>query len=96
MPQVLRLDDGDARIKYAELGAWETVVNSTSEWNRDGTYHRAKATKAQLFFLFRGTRYSCSCFLYGAIDPRQALGFLSMASPEEAEHQPSYNSTGRI
>ena len=54
MPQVLRLDDGDARIQYAPSEAWETVVNSGTEWNRDGTYHRAKALGAQLFFLFRG------------------------------------------
>ena len=86
MPQVLRLDDSDARVQYTPPEAWETVVNSTSEWNQDGTYHRAKATGAQLFFLFRGTRYSYSCFLYDAIDPRQALEFLSMASLEEAEH----------
>ena len=86
MPQVLRLNDGDARIQYAKLEAWETVVNSTSKWNQDGTYHRAKATGAQLFFLFRGTRYSYSCFLYDAIRSQQALEFLSMASLEGAEH----------
>ena len=54
MPQVLRLDDGDSRIQYAPPGAWETVVNSGSQWNRDGTYHRATVLGAQLFFLFRG------------------------------------------
>ena len=30
--------------------------------------------------------YSCSGFLYGGVDPRQALEFLSMVLPEEAEH----------
>ena len=54
MPQVLRLDDGDTRIQYASSEAWDTVVNSGREWNQDGTYHRAKALGAQLFFLFRG------------------------------------------
>ena len=99
MPQVLRLDDGDARIQYAPPEAWETVVNSSKEWNRDGTYHRAKALGAQLFFLFRGRSFHLAIFVHifnDVIDPRQALEFLSMASMEGAEHWPNYNSTGRI
>jgi len=54
MPQVLRLDDGDARIQYGPPEAWGAVVNSGQEWNKDGTYHRAGAAGAGLFFLFRG------------------------------------------
>jgi hypothetical protein len=54
MPQVLRLDDSDARIQYAPPEAWGAVLNSGEEWNPDGTYHGAKARGAQLFFLFRG------------------------------------------
>ena len=54
MPQIFRLDDANAGVQYSPPEAWDTVVNSNKEWNPDGTYHRAKAAGAQLFFLFRG------------------------------------------
>ena len=99
MPQVLRLDDGDTRIQYAPSEAWETMVNSGRDWNRDGTYHRAKAPGAQLFFLFRGGSFRLAIhvhvFYMTLLTPRQALEFLSMVSPEGVEHRPNYNSTGR-
>ena len=94
MPQVLRLDDGDARVQYASSEAWETVVNSGQEWNRDGTYHRAKAAGAQLFFLFRGRSLSLFRFSIDAIGFRQVLAFLSTVSLEQAEDWLNYNLMG--
>jgi len=76
MPQVLRLDDGDVRVQYAPPEGWETVVNSGREWNQDGSYHRAKAVGAQLFFLFRGNHFSNSChvFYMTLLNPRTGTG----------------------